>query len=105
MRQSASSYRVSSVRLPGNRGNRSACDGGGIPRGGSGYLVDGRVNELYKRSMDDDVRRWNRVKEVFQDALERSVDDRGPFLIATCGDDGELKGEVTPSVVLIDELW
>ena len=49
--------------------------------------------------MDDDVRRWNRVKQVFQDALERPVDERGPFVLAACGDDRELKGEVESLLV------
>ena len=49
--------------------------------------------------MNDDVRRWNRVKQVFQDALERPVDERGPFVRAACGDDRELKGEVESLLV------
>jgi serine/threonine protein kinase/formylglycine-generating enzyme required for sulfatase activity/dienelactone hydrolase len=53
----------------------------------------------YKRSMDDDVRRWNRVKQVFQDALERPAAERGPFLRSACGDDRELQGEVESLLV------
>ena len=53
----------------------------------------------YKRSMNDDARRWNRVKQVFQDALERPADDRGPFVLAACGDDFELQGEVESLLV------
>jgi Tol biopolymer transport system component/aminoglycoside phosphotransferase (APT) family kinase protein len=44
--------------------------------------------------MNDDVRRWNRVKSVFQNALERPTAERGPFLRSACGDDRELQGEV-----------
>jgi hypothetical protein len=48
----------------------------------------------YKKPMDDDVRRWNRVKQVFQDALERRADERGLFVRDACGDDRELQSEV-----------
>jgi serine/threonine protein kinase len=44
--------------------------------------------------MDDHVRRWNRVKQVFQDALERPADEHERFLHSACGDDRELRGEV-----------
>ncbi len=49
--------------------------------------------------MNDDARRWTRVKQVFQDALERPEDERGPFVLAACGDDRELKGEVESLLV------
>jgi dienelactone hydrolase len=49
--------------------------------------------------MNDEARRWNRVKQVFQDALERPVDLRGPFVSAACGDDRELQREVESLLV------
>ena len=49
--------------------------------------------------MDDDVRRWNRVKQVFQDALERRADERGIFVRTACGDDRELQSEVESLLV------
>jgi formylglycine-generating enzyme required for sulfatase activity len=49
--------------------------------------------------MDDEARRWNRVKQVFQDALERPGDVRGPFVSAACGDDRELQREVESLLV------
>ena len=75
-------------------------DLGGIPTttGRLCWLTD-PPGRPYKRSMDDDARRWNRVKQLFQDALERSVDERGPFVLAACGDDRELKGEVESLLV------
>ena len=53
----------------------------------------------YKRSMNDEAPRWNRVKQVFQDALERPDADRGLFLCAVCGDDRELQSEVESLLV------
>ena len=44
--------------------------------------------------MIDDAERWNRVKQVFQDALEQPAAERGLFLRGACGDDRELRGEV-----------
>ena len=44
--------------------------------------------------MVDEARRWNRVKQVLQDALERPVEERERFLRSACGDDGELRSEV-----------
>jgi eukaryotic-like serine/threonine-protein kinase len=44
--------------------------------------------------MIDNAARWNRVKRVFQDALERAADERGLFLRGACGDDHELQSEV-----------
>jgi len=49
--------------------------------------------------MEDEAQRWNRVKEVFQDALEWPDDDREPFLSAACGDDRELQREVESLLV------
>ena len=49
--------------------------------------------------MVDDAERWNRVKQVFQDALERPADERGPFLRRACGDDRDLRGEVESLLV------
>ena len=44
--------------------------------------------------MVDEARRWNRVKQVLQDALERPVEERERFLRSACGDDGALRSEV-----------
>ena len=44
--------------------------------------------------MSDDAERWNRVKQVFQDALELPAAERGLFLRGACGADRELRGEV-----------
>src|SRR5579862_204097 len=44
--------------------------------------------------MIDDGARWNRVKQLFQDALERPADERERFLHGACTDDRELRGEV-----------
>ena len=44
--------------------------------------------------MVDDAQRWHRVKQVFQDALERPADERERFVRSACGDDRELQGEV-----------
>jgi TolB-like protein/Tfp pilus assembly protein PilF len=35
--------------------------------------------------------RWQRVKELFHDALERPADERAAFLAETCGDDAEAR--------------
>ena len=37
---------------------------------------------------------WDRVKQVFQAALERSLETRPKFLDETCGDDAALRAEV-----------
>jgi hypothetical protein len=44
--------------------------------------------------MIDDAARWKRIKQVFQDALERPADKRERFLHSACSDDRELRGEV-----------
>jgi len=49
--------------------------------------------------MADDIQRWNRVKQVFQDALEQPADERGRFLRSACGGDRELQGEVESLLV------
>ena len=41
-----------------------------------------------------DASRWERVKQVFQAALERSPETRPAFLAETCGDDRSLRAEV-----------
>jgi serine/threonine protein kinase len=38
--------------------------------------------------------RWLRIKEVFQAAIDRPVEERAAFLGEACGDDGELRREV-----------
>jgi eukaryotic-like serine/threonine-protein kinase len=38
--------------------------------------------------------RWNRVKDLFQQALERKPGERAPFLAAACAGDDELNREV-----------
>jgi serine/threonine-protein kinase len=35
--------------------------------------------------------RWQRIKELFHDALERPADERAAFLAETCGDDAEAR--------------
>lgn len=44
--------------------------------------------------MTDAPGRWDRVKQVFQSALERSPETRPSFLTEACGDDRSLRGEV-----------
>ena len=44
--------------------------------------------------MTHDAGGWDRVKQVFQSALERSPDTRPAFLDAACGDDRSLRAEV-----------
>jgi serine/threonine protein kinase/Tol biopolymer transport system component len=44
--------------------------------------------------MTDEAGRWGRVKQVFQDALDRTPDERSGFLREACGDDRDLRGEV-----------
>jgi len=41
-----------------------------------------------------DVKRWERVKELFEAALEHEEQERSPFLVAACQDDEELRLEV-----------
>ncbi len=38
--------------------------------------------------------RWQRVKAIFAEAMERPVDERGGYLDAACGDDPSLRAEV-----------
>jgi serine/threonine protein kinase len=38
--------------------------------------------------------RWTRVKDIFQEALERTPAARAAYLNDTCGDDGTLRAEV-----------
>ena len=38
--------------------------------------------------------RWQRLQNLFHDALERAPDDRAAFLTAACGDDTQLRAEV-----------
>jgi serine/threonine protein kinase len=44
--------------------------------------------------MSGEVARWNRVKRVFQEALDRPTEDRRRFLDEACGDDRSLHAEV-----------
>jgi serine/threonine protein kinase len=44
--------------------------------------------------MVDEARRWNRVKQVLQDALERPVEGARAVRPRCCGEDGELRSEV-----------
>src|SRR5689334_22508723 len=37
---------------------------------------------------------WDRIKEVFQEALERPPDERGAWLRQICGNDRALEAEV-----------
>jgi len=41
-----------------------------------------------------DAARWDRVKEVLQQALERPPEERGAFLCDACGGDRDLEHEV-----------
>jgi serine/threonine protein kinase/Tol biopolymer transport system component len=38
--------------------------------------------------------RWNRAKQLFHEAVEKSDADRALFVAAACGDDGELRAQV-----------
>ena|SRR6478735_3114942 len=52
--------------------------------------------------MIDDAERWNRVKQVFQDALEQPAAERALFLRGACGDDRDRRGSgkaVAPNAV------
>jgi hypothetical protein len=44
--------------------------------------------------MTDEAGRWERVKQVFQDALDRTPGERSAFLREACRDDRELRAEV-----------
>src|SRR5262245_62165018 len=41
-----------------------------------------------------DSQHWQQVKELFEAALERPVNERSQFLDRTCGSDNALRGEV-----------
>ena len=47
---------------------------------------------------------WERVKEVFHQALKRPAEEREEFLDATCGDDDALRSEVGALLVSHDEI-
>ena len=53
--------------------------------------------------MADDARQWNRVKQLFQDALGRPGGERGPFLRSACGDDRELQRKVESLLLAHEE--
>ncbi len=38
--------------------------------------------------------RWQKVKEIFQAALDRALEDRSAFLSSACGGDESLRREV-----------
>lgn len=42
--------------------------------------------------MDPD--RWRRINDIFRDAIERTAENRHPFLVDVCGGDAELREEV-----------
>ena len=46
---------------------------------------------------------WNRVKEVIEAALDRAPDERGAFVLRTCGDDGALRAEVESLLAAIEQ--
>ena len=48
--------------------------------------------------------RWQRVQEVFDQALELNGDERSAFLDQTCGDDPELRREVEAMLEVDDSL-
>jgi len=47
--------------------------------------------------------RWNRAKEVFQEALEKTGPDRTRFVAVACGDDGQLRAQVEALLAAHDE--
>jgi serine/threonine protein kinase/Tol biopolymer transport system component len=47
--------------------------------------------------------RWNRAKQVFQEALEKTGPDRTAFVAAGCGDDGQLRAQVEALLAAHDE--
>jgi serine/threonine protein kinase/Flp pilus assembly protein TadD len=48
--------------------------------------------------------RWQQIKTVLEDALERKGDDRTAFLAETCADDDELREEVESLLASEDEV-
>lgn len=44
--------------------------------------------------MSHEISRWDRVKRIFHEALDRAPADRPAFLMAVCGDDAELRASV-----------
>jgi serine/threonine protein kinase len=47
--------------------------------------------------------RWDRVKQVFQDALDRKPDERSAFVREACGDDRGLRAEVDSLLLAHEE--
>jgi serine/threonine protein kinase/Tol biopolymer transport system component len=47
--------------------------------------------------------RWNRTKQVFQEALEKTGPDRTRFVAVACGDDGPLRAQVETLLAAHDE--
>src|SRR4051812_29188035 len=46
--------------------------------------------------MPDEARQWNRVKQVFQHALEQPAEKRDQFCRDACGGDRELQRDMEP---------
>lgn len=53
--------------------------------------------------MTDEAGRWDRVKQVFQDALDRTPDERSAFLREACGADRDLRTEVESLLLAHEE--
>ena len=49
------------------------------------------------------IDRWQRIKAVFNDAVERPEHERDAFVDETCGDDSEVKAEVVRLLRLHDD--
>lgn len=47
--------------------------------------------------------RWQRIEELFHDALEREASTRGAFLREVCDGDPELRREVESLVAAVDQ--
>ncbi len=47
--------------------------------------------------------RWNRAKQVFHEALEKTGPERSRFVAAACGDEGQLRAQVEALLAAHDE--
>jgi len=54
-------------------------------------------------SEGDSARRWYRVKDVLESALERTPADRDAFLTQACGEDSALRAEVESLLSAFDK--
>jgi serine/threonine protein kinase/Tol biopolymer transport system component len=60
-------------------------------------------DERTNAGMTDDVHRWERVKDVFQSALERAPGNRSGFVAAACHGDDALQREVESLLAAHDD--